>query len=77
MAASQSSRRAVDEPDTSVASLYKPKLVVAYGRGGSGKSTGIRYIVERAQAAGRDLVIADADPRNPGQLLRRRLEPDA
>ncbi len=63
MAASQSSRRAVDEPDTSVASLYKPKLVVAYGRGGSGKSTGIRYIVERAQAAGRELVIADADPR--------------
>lgn len=47
----------------SVLPLHKPKFVVAYGRGRSGKSTGLRYLAERAQIAGRDVTIADADPR--------------
>ena len=56
-------KRDADTAAASVVPLHKPKLVVAYGRGGSGKSTGIRYLVERAQDAGREIVIADADPR--------------
>lgn len=61
---STSTRRpAAEQSDGAVVHLHKPKLVVAYGRGGSGKSTAIRFLAERAQVAGRDLVIADADPR--------------
>ena len=60
MATSISPRR---DADPAVTQLYKPKLVVAYGRGGAGKSTGLRFLIERAKDAGRDLVIADADPR--------------
>jgi hypothetical protein len=57
-------RRAEAEPaDEAVIPLHKPKLVVAHGRGGSGKSTGTRFLVERAHLAGREIVIADADPR--------------
>lgn len=47
----------------SVVPLHKPKFVVAYGRGRSGKSTGLRYLAQRAQDAGRDVTIADADQR--------------
>src|SRR5258708_2595576 len=47
-----------------------PKLVVAHGRGSVGKSTILRYLVERAHAAGRDVVIADADV-NPNAILHK------
>ena len=59
--------RRSDPDETSVAAvipLHKPKLVVAHGRGGSGKSTVLRYLAERAQDAGREIVIADADRTN-------------
>jgi hypothetical protein len=49
-----------DDPVTT----QKPKLVVTHGRGGTGKSTFVRVMVERAQAAGRATVIADADRTN-------------
>lgn len=42
----------------------KPKLIVTHGRGGTGKSTFVRFIAERAQDAGRDVVLADADRTN-------------
>jgi hypothetical protein len=42
----------------------KPKLVVTLGRGGTGKSTFVRVLAERAQLAGRSVVIADADRTN-------------
>lgn len=60
---SVSSRRPASEEEPTVVQIVKPKLAVVYGRGGSGKSTGIRAFVERAQHAGRDVTIADADPR--------------
>lgn len=64
-------RRAEGESDPAVVPLRgqsdalpdKPKFVVAEGRGGSGKTTGIRYIVERAQLAGREVAVIDLDPR--------------
>lgn len=40
------------------------KLVVTHGRGGTGKSTFVRVMVERAQEAGRGPAIADADRTN-------------
>jgi hypothetical protein len=43
---------------------HRPKLIVTHGRGGTGKSTFVRAIVERAQAAGRAPAIADADRTN-------------
>jgi hypothetical protein len=46
-------------PDTPI-----PKLLVTHGRGGTGKSTCVRILAERAQAAGRSVVIADADRTN-------------
>jgi len=60
---SVSSRRPASEEEPTVVQIVKPKLAVVYGRGGSGKSTGIRAFVERAQHASRDVTIADADPR--------------
>lgn len=51
-----------------VIDLAAPKFVVAYGRGSVGKSSILRYLVERAQAAQRDIVIADADI-NPNAIL--------
>jgi hypothetical protein len=41
-----------------------PVVVVAQGRGGSGKSTGLRYYGERAIAAGRGVLICDCDRNN-------------
>ena len=42
----------------------QPKMVVTHGRGGTGKSTGVRILKERADEAGRPVVIADADRTN-------------
>jgi hypothetical protein len=42
----------------------KPKLVVTHGRGGTGKSTFVRAVVERAHEGGRAPAIADADRTN-------------
>jgi polynucleotide 5'-kinase involved in rRNA processing len=39
----------------SLAPTDQPKLVVMHGRGGSGKSTLVRVIVERATEAGRNV----------------------
>jgi CO dehydrogenase nickel-insertion accessory protein CooC1 len=39
-------------------------MVVTHGRGGTGKSTGVRILKERADEAGRPVVIADADRTN-------------
>ena len=41
-----------------------PCYVVAFGRGNSGKSTGLRYLGERALSAGRDVLICDCDRNN-------------
>jgi hypothetical protein len=49
---------------TDVIDIAAPKFIVAHGRGGTGKSTFVRIIAERAQAAGRDVIIADADRTN-------------
>lgn len=56
-------RRSEAEAEPAVVTLHKPKFVVAEGRGGSGKTTGIRYVVERAQDAGRAVAVIDLDPR--------------
>jgi hypothetical protein len=42
----------------------KPKLVVTHGRGGTGKSTFVRVLLERAREAGRESAVADADRTN-------------
>ena len=42
----------------------QPKLCVTHGRGGTGKSTGVRILKERADEAGRPVAIADADRTN-------------
>jgi len=42
----------------------RPKLVVTHGRGGTGKSTFVRVMFERAQSAGRPPILADADRTN-------------
>ena len=42
----------------------RPKLVVPLGRGGRGKTWWTRWAVERAQDAGRAVVVADADRTN-------------
>ena len=42
----------------------QPKMVVTHGRGGTGKSTGVRILKERADEAGRPVAIADADRTN-------------
>jgi hypothetical protein len=41
-----------------------PSYVVAFGRGNSGKSTGLRYLGERALSAGRRVLICDCDRNN-------------
>jgi hypothetical protein len=41
-----------------------PCYLVAFGRGNSGKSTGLRYLGERALAAGRRVLICDCDRNN-------------
>jgi len=41
-----------------------PKLVIAIGRGNTGKSAFFRWVVERDHLAGREVMIADADRTN-------------
>ena len=50
--------------DMDTAPAAQPKMVVTHGRGGTGKSTGVRILKERADEAGRPVVIADADRTN-------------
>jgi hypothetical protein len=50
--------------DMDVLPAEQPKMVVTHGRGGTGKSTGVRILKERADEAGRPVVIADADRTN-------------
>ena len=50
--------------DMDVLPADQPKMVVTHGRGGTGKSTGVRILKERAEEAGRPVVIADADRTN-------------
>jgi hypothetical protein len=63
-----SNRRTTDSSDVvdidPVTEDNVPKLVVTHGRGGTGKSTFVRVMAERAQTAGRPIVIADADRTN-------------
>lgn len=47
------------------ADAAKPVLLVGLGRGRVGKSTVLRLLVERARNAGRDVIVADYDTRNP------------
>jgi len=44
--------------------VVQPKLMIAMGRGNTGKSAFFRWAVERAELAGRDVLIADADRTN-------------
>jgi hypothetical protein len=44
--------------------VTSPVLVVGLGRGGSGKSTMLAELVWRAQSQGRDVIVADGDPRS-------------
>ncbi len=60
MARDKSDTAELDRPDAAVA----PKLLVAMGRGKTGKSTMIRWAAERAFTHGRPPVIADADRTN-------------
>lgn len=69
MASPSPSRAEKPEADSLVAfpdrdADHKPKLLVALGRGGTGKSVFVRTVVERAHNAGRELAIADADRTN-------------
>lgn len=56
----------------------QPKLLVMHGRGGSGKSTLVRVIVERATEAGREVAVADADRTNAtlGSFLKNVTRPE-
>lgn len=47
-----------------VCSSLEPKLVIPLGRGARGKSFLLRWLVERAQVRGRDVVVADVDRTN-------------
>src|ERR1700680_1102801 len=42
----------------------EPRLFVPLGRGSRGKTFVLRWMIERAQAAGRDVVVADLDRTN-------------
>ena len=65
--------RVIDaQPDHAPASDFQParaRLVLPLGRGGRGKTTLTRWMVERAHRAGRSPVVADAD-RNNATLSR-------
>ena len=42
----------------------RPKIILAAGRGKTGKTTFLRWAVEMAQHAGRNILMADIDPTN-------------
>ena len=52
------------ELNAAIAAGDKPKLVVTHGRGGTGKSTFVRVMLERAREVGRVCAVADADRTN-------------
>lgn len=61
----------------------KPKLILPLGRGHNGKSFWARWMIDRAQRRGREVVVADADRTNPalaayfdGVLTPPSAEPD-
>lgn len=56
-------RRQDAETEGEIVALHKPKFVVFEGRGGSGKTTGVRLFMERALQGGRDVTLIDLDPR--------------
>ena len=43
---------------------HSPSLIIPLGRGARGKTFWIRWLVERAQSHGREIVVADADRTN-------------
>ncbi len=43
----------------------KPKIILPLGRGGRGKSFLSRWLIDRAQSRGGEIVVADADRTNP------------
>lgn len=43
----------------------RPKLIFPLGRGSRGKSFLARWVIDRAQSQGREIVVADADRSNP------------
>lgn len=52
----------------------RPKLIMPLGRGSRGKTVFLRWAVDRARAAGREVVLADVDRTNQGL---KRFFPDA
>jgi polynucleotide 5'-kinase involved in rRNA processing len=58
----------VTELEPATATSGKPKLVVTHGRGGTGKSTFVRVMLERAQEVGREPAVADADLSMPVEI---------
>ncbi len=61
----------------------RPKLILPLGRGHNGKSFWARWLIDRAQTRGREIVVADADRTNPalaayfgGVLTPPSAEPD-
>jgi MinD-like ATPase involved in chromosome partitioning or flagellar assembly len=51
-------------PNDEVDIPLHPVLAVGLGRGGTGKSTLLAEAVWRAQSQGRDVIVADGDPRS-------------
>jgi hypothetical protein len=43
----------------------RPKMIISLGRSGRGKSSWVRWLVDRSYSRGEQLVIADADRINP------------
>ncbi len=57
-----SSRAAETQPSPA---QPKPKLILPLGRGHNGKSFWARWMIDRAQTRGREIVVADGDRTNP------------
>ncbi len=58
------------KPSSSAAANPKPeastpKLILPVGRGSRGKTFLARWLIDRAQMQGREIVVADADSTNP------------